>query len=92
MSEASLPQHPVPETDSSFDDLGLVPELRTAVAEMGWEHPTPIQAAIIPAATAGHDVVGLAETGSGKTAAFALPLGSGCGPRAGRGPDPLADP
>ncbi len=74
MSEASLPQHPVPETDSSFDDLGLVPELRTAVAEMGWEHPTPIQAAIIPPATAGHDVVGLAETGSGKTAAFALPL------------------
>jgi len=74
MSEASLPQHPVPETDRTFDELDLVPELRTAVAEMGWTHPTPIQAAIIPTAIAGRDVVGLAETGSGKTAAFALPM------------------
>jgi len=74
MSDASLPQHPVPETDRSFDELGLAPELRTAIDEMGWTHPTPIQAAIIPAALEGHDVVGLAETGSGKTAAFALPL------------------
>jgi ATP-dependent RNA helicase RhlE len=74
MAEASLPQHPVPESDRDFDELGLVPELRTAVAEMGWTHPTPIQAAVIPAALEGHDVVGLAETGSGKTAAFALPM------------------
>jgi ATP-dependent RNA helicase RhlE len=74
MADASLPQHPVPETDRNFDELGLAPDLRTAVAEMGWTHPTPIQAAIIPPALAGHDVVGLAETGSGKTAAFALPL------------------
>jgi ATP-dependent RNA helicase RhlE len=72
--EVSLPQHPVPETDRTFDDLGLAPELRTAVAELGWVHPTPIQAAIVPPALAGRDVVGLAETGSGKTAAFALPL------------------
>ena len=74
MPDVSLPQHPVPETDRSFDELGLAPELRTAVAEMGWVHPTPIQAAIIPDALAGRDVVGLAETGSGKTAAFALPM------------------
>ncbi|HSM14162.1 MAG TPA: DEAD/DEAH box helicase [Thermoanaerobaculia bacterium] len=74
MAEVSLPQHPVPESDRDFDELGLVPELRTAVAEMGWTHPTPIQAAVIPAALEGHDVVGLAETGSGKTAAFALPM------------------
>ena len=74
MSDVSLPQHPVPVTDRSFDELGLSPEIRTAVAEMGWIHPTPIQAAIVPAALEGRDVVGLAETGSGKTAAFALPL------------------
>lgn len=74
MTEVALPQHPVPETDATFDDLGLRPELLVAVAELGWVHPTPIQAAVIPPALAGHDVVGLAETGSGKTAAFALPL------------------
>jgi ATP-dependent RNA helicase RhlE len=74
MLDASLPKHPVPETDRSFDELGLAPELRLAVAEMGWTHPTPIQAAIIPTALSGRDVVGLAETGSGKTAAFALPM------------------
>ena len=74
MSEVSLPQHPVPETDRPFDELGLATELRTAVAELGWTHPTPIQAAVIPPALEGRDVVGLAETGSGKTAAFALPL------------------
>jgi ATP-dependent RNA helicase RhlE len=74
MPEVSLPQHPVPVTDREFDDLGLDPGLRLAVAELGWVHPTPIQAAIIPTALSGRDVVGLAETGSGKTAAFALPM------------------
>ena len=74
MPEASLPVHPVPETDRTFDELGLAPELRLAVAEMGWVHPTPIQAALVPTALTGRDVVGLAETGSGKTAAFALPM------------------
>lgn len=74
MQEALLPQHPVPETSRSFDDLGMTPELRLAVAELGWTHPTPIQAAVIAEAIAGRDVLGLAETGSGKTAAFAIPL------------------
>ncbi len=74
MAEASLPQHPVPETDRSFDELDLVPEIRRAVAELGFVHPTPIQAAVLPAAIEGRDIVGLAETGSGKTAAFALPM------------------
>ncbi len=44
------------------------------VREIGFEHPTPIQAEVIPPALAGRDLIGLAETGSGKTAAFALPL------------------
>ena len=74
MPEVLLPQHPVPETDRSFDELGLAPEIRRAVAELGFVHPTPIQAAVIPIALEGRDVVGLAETGSGKTAAFALPM------------------
>ncbi len=74
MPEVLLPQHPVPETDRAFSELGLTPGLETAVAELGWTHPTPIQAAVIPTALTGQDVVGLAETGSGKTAAFALPL------------------
>ena len=83
MQEASLPQHPVPETSRSFDDLGLTAELRLAVTELGWTHPTPIQAAVIAEATAGLDILGLAETGSGKTAAFAIPLAQRL--RTGRG-------
>jgi ATP-dependent RNA helicase RhlE len=51
---------------------------------MGWTHPTPIQAALIPTALTGRDVVGLAETGSGKTAAFVLPLVQRLGPPQGR--------
>lgn len=74
MQEASLPLHPVPETARTFDDLGLTAELRLAVAELGWTHPTPIQAAVITRAISGRDILGLAETGSGKTAAFAIPL------------------
>ncbi|MGE0641245.1 MAG: DEAD/DEAH box helicase [Thermoanaerobaculia bacterium] len=74
MQKVSIPQHPVPETSRSFDDLGMTPELRLAVAELGWVHPTPIQAAVIAEAIAGRDILGLAETGSGKTAAFAIPM------------------
>jgi ATP-dependent RNA helicase RhlE len=61
-------------TDQSFGDLGLGPELVAALAGIGFEHPTAIQARAVPAALAGRDVLGLAETGSGKTAAFCLPM------------------
>ena len=74
MHESNLPRQPAPESSQSFDDLGLTPELRVAVAELGWQRPTPIQALVIPPALAGRDLIGLAETGSGKTAAFGLPL------------------
>lgn len=57
-----------------FASLGLSPALVRAAAELGYVQPTPIQAAAIPAALAGRDVLGSAETGSGKTAAFALPV------------------
>ncbi len=57
-----------------FSTLGLAPQLLEAVESLGFERPSPIQALAIPVALSGRDVVGLSETGSGKTAAFALPL------------------
>ena len=64
------------ETDATllFDDLGLDPKVLRAVREVGYETPSPIQAEAIPPILAGHHVVGLAQTGTGKTAAFALPI------------------
>ncbi len=61
-------------TDVTFDSLGLPPEVLKALTETGYTVPTPIQAQSIPALMKGNDLLGLAETGSGKTAAFALPL------------------
>ena len=58
----------------SFDNLGLDPRLLQAVGAMNYAAPTPIQEQAIPAVLAGKDVVGCAQTGTGKTAAFVLPL------------------
>ena len=58
----------------SFSTLGLAPSLLNAVTEIGFQEPTAIQRAAIPAILRGEDVLGAAQTGSGKTAAFALPL------------------
>jgi ATP-dependent RNA helicase DeaD len=58
---------------TTFAELGLRPELLTALTALGYEEPTPIQADAIPELLAGHDVLGQAATGTGKTAAFALP-------------------
>ena len=74
MSIEGIPQHPVPTTDLTFDNIGLSPAIVDVVRKFGFVHPTPIQAAVIPLALKGPDVIGLAETGSGKTAAFVLPL------------------
>ncbi|MBI4617218.1 MAG: DEAD/DEAH box helicase [Planctomycetes bacterium] len=57
-----------------FEDLGLVPSLLAAVRSEGYSLPTPIQAEAIPRALAGDDLVACAQTGTGKTAAFALPI------------------
>jgi ATP-dependent RNA helicase RhlE len=57
-----------------FNDIDLDPRLQQNLQAMGFEHPTPIQSAAIPHALAGHDILGSAETGTGKTAAFLLPL------------------
>jgi len=59
---------------SSFKNLQLAEPLARAVAEMGYEQMTPIQAQAIPVVLTGRDVMGAAQTGTGKTAAFALPL------------------
>ena len=57
-----------------FDMLGLSPTLQAAVKAAGYDAPTPIQNQAIPLALQGHDIMGLAQTGTGKTAAFGLPL------------------
>ena len=58
----------------TFEELGLMPRLVEQLKEQGIVDPTPIQIQAIPHALAGRDVMGLAQTGTGKTAAFGLPL------------------
>ena len=58
----------------SFDSFAFSPKLQRTIAEAGFENPTPIQAQAIPVVLSGRDVVGLAQTGTGKTAAFVLPM------------------
>jgi len=74
MQSLAIPQHPVETTEKDFGSLGLSQSILRCVRLVGFEHPTPIQAAVIPAALSGRDLIGLAETGSGKTAAFTLPI------------------
>lgn len=69
--------HFSPEADTSsltFDALGLPDSLLQATKDMGFTHPTPIQAGAIPFLLSGRDVLGVAQTGTGKTAAFGIPL------------------
>lgn len=65
---------PTTEQSVTFADLGLRPEIAETLAELGYEEPTPIQAAAIPVLISGKDMLGQAATGTGKTAAFALPI------------------
>jgi ATP-dependent RNA helicase RhlE len=60
--------------DETFDQLGLIPELLDAVRDAGYTTPTPIQVQAIPVALGGRDIMGLAQTGTGKTAGFTLPI------------------
>ena len=62
------------EVAKTFEDLGLVDVLVENCSKLGWKKPSKIQAEAIPIALEGKDVIGLAETGSGKTGAFALPI------------------
>ena len=62
------------ETGVSFAELDLAPEVLHAVRDAGYTHPTPIQQQAIPLALSGRDLIGLAQTGTGKTAGFTLPI------------------
>src|SRR5262249_50368846 len=59
---------------STFENLGLSAELLRAVTEQGYTQPTPIQAQAIPVVLSGRDLLGAAQTGTGKTAGFTLPM------------------
>ena len=72
---------------TKFSDLNLSPKVLKAVEEAGYETPTPIQEGAIPPALEGRDVLGIAQTGTGKTAGFVLPMITHAGAR----PRPRAD-
>ncbi|MDP3873628.1 MAG: DEAD/DEAH box helicase [Methyloversatilis sp.] len=76
----------------SFEELGLIPELLRAVADTGYTTPTPIQAQAIPIILAGRDVMGGAQTGTGKTAGFTLPLLQRLAPHSSSSPSPARHP
>ena len=70
-----LPETATPETPAiRFEDFGLSAEILKALSEQGYTHPTPIQAEAIPVVLQGRDVMGAAQTGTGKTASFSLPI------------------
>jgi superfamily II DNA/RNA helicase len=75
--ESSSPISSLPAQSSAepgFDALGLSPEILKAIAETGYTKPTPIQAQGIPEVLKGRDIIGIAQTGTGKTASFTLPM------------------
>jgi ATP-dependent RNA helicase RhlE len=79
-------------TPQSFAELGLRPEILRAVAEAGYTTPTPIQLQAIPLILEGLDVMGGAQTGTGKTAGFALPILQKLMPLANASPSPARHP
>src|SRR5512139_500776 len=80
------------QTLTTFAELGLAPDILRALDEMGYATPTPIQAQVIPLALQGGDILGAAQTGTGKTAAFALPLIQRLLPFANNGTSPAKHP
>jgi ATP-dependent RNA helicase RhlE len=77
---------------SSFDQLGLIAPLLQAVRDQGYEQPTPVQAQAIPLVLAGRDLMAGAQTGTGKTAAFALPILQRLAPQASTSASPARHP
>jgi len=73
---SNLGQHPVETTAQSFESLGLDEGILESITRVGFVNPTPIQSAVIPPALEGKDIIGLAQTGTGKTAAFVIPIAS----------------
>ncbi|MEX3526056.1 MAG: DEAD/DEAH box helicase [Burkholderia sp.] len=78
--------------DATFDQFGLAPDILKAIAEQGYTTPTPIQAKAIPVVLAGRDVMGAAQTGTGKTASFSLPIIQRLLPQASSSASPARHP
>ncbi|NDH00399.1 MAG: DEAD/DEAH box helicase, partial [Opitutae bacterium] len=74
MTEEELPQGEHDSEGPRFEDFDLAPAIQKAVARVGYETPSPIQRRSIPPLLEGCDLLGVAQTGTGKTAAFSLPL------------------
>jgi ATP-dependent RNA helicase RhlE len=89
---AAAPAASTPPATPRFADLGLHPDLLRAVADQGYTTPTPIQAQAIPIVMAGRDLMGGAQTGTGKTAAFTLPLLHRLARHATNNPSPARHP
>ncbi len=70
----NLERYFTPNRPATFDDLGLAPDILRAIRHVGYSHPTPVQQKTIPPAIEGRDLIGCAQTGTGKTAAFCLPM------------------
>src|SRR6476659_8664974 len=68
------------EENATFEELDLPPSVQRAIKEMGYTNPTPIQTMTIPLMIEGRDVVGQSQTGTGKTAAFGIPIASSIDP------------
>ena len=75
MTDKTQPEETVEvEAKPTFDGLGIYPELLKRLTDLGFMHPTPIQHAAIPVGTKGEDMIGIAQTGTGKTLAFSIPM------------------
>src|SRR5215212_9391264 len=72
--DAALPHAAESDDGPTFEQLGLNSALLKSIKDVGYEAPTPIQIEVLPALLAGQDVIAQAQTGSGKTAAFGLPI------------------
>ncbi|MDR1848458.1 MAG: DEAD/DEAH box helicase [Zoogloeaceae bacterium] len=92
MNRHHTPPEGEPAPPPAFATLGLVPELLKAIADAGYATPTPIQAEAIPLILAGQDIMGGAQTGTGKTAAFVLPILQRLLPYANASPSPARHP
>ncbi len=77
---------------ATFDQFGLAPDILKAVKDSGYTIPTPIQAQAIPVVLAGRDVMGAAQTGTGKTASFSLPIIQRLLPQASTSASPARHP